>query len=74
MASGQSAVAAAGLYSEGGESLPAWVDGNVHRQVAAAIQANDLRWYERAVDAMNAWDADLCHGAGLRGLELHWQT
>lgn len=56
---GRFAVAAASLFSEGAESLPPWVDGNTNRQVACALQNNELDWYVTVGEAMDAWDATL---------------
>ena len=53
------AVAAASLFSGGQESLPGWVDGNINRQVANALQLGDLQWYAAVSEAMDAWDAEL---------------
>jgi hypothetical protein len=52
-------VAAASLFSGGQESLPGWVDGNINRQVANALQLGDLQWYAAVSEAMDAWDAEL---------------
>lgn len=53
------AVAAAGLFSGGTESLPPWVDVNINRQVASALQNPELHWFTTASEAMGAWDAEL---------------
>jgi len=66
---GQFAVATAGLFTEGVESLPSWMEGNESRQVAAAIQRSDLRWFGCVGEAMNAWDAD---GRGDRACQTAW--
>ena len=56
---GQFAVATAGLFTEGVQSLPSWMEGNESLQGAAAILRSDLRWFGCVGEAMNAWDADL---------------
>lgn len=53
------AVATAGLISGGQESLPAWADGNTHRQVARALLDSELRWFLTVRAATDAWDAEL---------------
>jgi hypothetical protein len=53
------AVAAAGLFSGCTESLPPWVDVNINRQVASALQNPELHWFTTASEAMGAWDAEL---------------
>lgn len=53
------AVAAASLFSGALESLPTWVDGNISRQVANALQDGEVRWFTTVSEAMNAWDAEL---------------
>ena len=59
VSTGRFAVAAAGLFSEGTESLPPWVDGSTNRQVACALQNSELDWYATVAEAMDAWDAAL---------------
>jgi len=56
---GRFAVAAAGLFSGGTESLPPWVDVNINRQVARALKNPELHWFTTASEAMGAWDAEL---------------
>jgi hypothetical protein len=41
------------------ESLPTWVDGNTNRQIANALQLDDLQWYAAVSEAMDAWNAEL---------------
>lgn len=59
MRTGRFSVAAASLFSGALESLPTWVDGNINRQVANALQDGELRWFTTVSEAMNAWDAEL---------------
>ena len=59
LSAGQYAVATASLFSGALESLPAWVDGNIHRQVANALQDGELRWFTTVSEAMDAWNAEL---------------
>lgn len=59
LSTGRYAVAAASLFSGALESLPTWVDGNINRQVANALQDGELRWFTTVSEAMNAWDAEL---------------
>jgi hypothetical protein len=54
---GRYSVATASLFSGALESLPSWVDGNINRQVANALQDGDLQWYLTVTEAMDAWDA-----------------
>ena len=56
---GRSAVATASLFTEAIESLPTWVDGNTNRQIANALQLDDLQWYAAVSEAMDAWNAEL---------------
>lgn len=56
---GRYAVATANLFSGGTESLPPWVDANINRQVASALQNAELSWYKAVSEAMDAWDAEL---------------
>ncbi|MBX8556764.1 hypothetical protein K5D43_20025 [Pseudomonas cichorii] len=58
LSTGRYAVAAASLFSGALESLPTWVDGNINRQVANALQDGELRWFTTVGGAMNAWDAE----------------
>ncbi|SFP84170.1 hypothetical protein [Pseudomonas sp. NFPP28] len=50
-------VATANLFSGALESLPTWVDGNTHRQIANALQVGELHWYATVTEAMDAWNA-----------------
>ena len=59
VSTGRFVVAAASLFSEGTESLPPWVDGNINRQVASAFQNREFHWYATVGEAMDAWDAAL---------------
>lgn len=59
LSTGRYAVAAASLFSGALESLPTWVDGNISRQVANALQDGELRWFTTVSEAMDAWDAQL---------------
>lgn len=56
---GRYSVATASLFSGTSESLPIWVDGNTHRQVANALQGSELHWYATVNEAMDTWDAEL---------------
>lgn len=56
---GRYSVATACLFSGTSESLPTWVDGNTHRQVANALQGSELHWYATVNEAMDTWDAEL---------------
>lgn len=56
---GRFAVATASLFTEAIESLPTWVDGNINRQIANALQFGDLQWYATLNEAMDTWDAEL---------------
>ena len=56
---GRFAVATASLFTEAMESLPTWVDGNTNRQIANALQLDDLQWYAAVSEAMDAWNAEL---------------
>lgn len=56
---GRFAVATASLFTEAIESLPTWVDGNTNRQIANALQLDDLQWYAAVSEAMDAWNAEL---------------
>ena len=56
---GRFAVATASLFTEAIESLPTWVDGNISRQIANALQSGGLHWYATLSEAMDAWDAEL---------------
>nr|WP_244647542.1 hypothetical protein [Pseudomonas kielensis] len=56
---GRYAVAIASMFSGSSETLPTWIDGDVNRQVANALQGIDFQWYATVSDAMNAWDAEL---------------
>lgn len=56
---GRFAVATASLFREAMESLPTWVDGNTNRQIANALQLDDLQWYAAVSEAMDAWNAEL---------------
>lgn len=53
------AVATASMFTEAIESLPTWVDGNTNRQIANALQLDDLQWYAAVSEAMDAWNAEL---------------
>lgn len=57
LSTGRYAVAAASLFSGAFESLPTWVDANINRQVANALQDSELRWFTTVGGAMDAWDA-----------------
>lgn len=56
---GRYAVATASLFSGNTGSLPPWVDANINRQVASALQDAELRWFTTVSEAMGAWDAEL---------------
>jgi hypothetical protein len=56
---GEYAVATASLFSGDTDSLPPWVDANINRQVASALQDAELRWFTTVSEAMDAWDAEL---------------
>ena len=56
---GRYSVATASLFSGTSESLPIWVDGNTHRQVANALLGSELHWYATVNEAMDTWDAEL---------------
>ena len=56
---GRFAVATANLLSGGTESFPPWVDANINRQVASALQLAELSWFTTVSEAMDAWDAEL---------------
>lgn len=56
---GRFAVATASLLSGGTESLRPWVDVNINRQVASALQNPELHWFTTVSEAMDAWDAEL---------------
>lgn len=56
---GRFAVATASMFTEAIESLPTWVDGNINRQIANALQLGELQWYATLSEAMDAWDAEL---------------
>ena len=57
LSTGRYAVVAAILFSGALEGLPTWVDGNINRQVATALQDSELRWFTTLGGAMDAWDA-----------------
>lgn len=57
--SGSYAVATAGLFSGGAESLPPWIDANANRNVANALRNSELQWFTTVSEAMDAWDAEL---------------
>ena len=56
---GRFVVATASLFSGDAESLPRWIDGDTHRQVASVLQNGQLDWHATVNEAMNAWDAEL---------------
>ncbi|MDY1018793.1 hypothetical protein SOM59_17025 [Pseudomonas coleopterorum] len=52
-------VATASLFSGDAESLPRWIDSDIHRRVAFALQNGKLEWHATVSQAMDAWDAEL---------------
>ena len=54
---GRFAAVTASLLSGGTDSLPPWVDVNLNRQAASALQLAELRWFTTEIEAINAWDA-----------------
>ena len=56
---GRFTVATASMFTGAIESLPTSVDGNTNRQIANALQLDDLQWYAAVSEAMDAWNAEL---------------